>query len=104
MIFNGWEGDLFSVANSLVWADLKQSIIFQKREEKPEKRKRKSDGLPAGIKCKAVPALLRVNERSFKIRETGTLAMALHFFLPHCRLNWSFFFLVEGVGFSGLIL
>ena len=82
MIFNGWEGDLFSVANSLVWADLKQSIIFQKREEKPEKRKRKSDGLPAGIKCKAVSVFLWVNELSIQIRETGTLAMALHFFFP----------------------
>ena len=28
---------------------------FSKEKEKPEKRKRKSDGLPAGIKCKAVP-------------------------------------------------
>lgn len=92
MIFNFGKEDLFSVANRLVWADLKQSIIFQKREEKPEKRKRKSDGLPAGIKCKAVPALLWVNELSVEIREAGTLAMALHFFFPHCRLNWSFFF------------
>ena len=64
MIFKGGKEDLFSVANRLVWADLKQSIIFQKREEKPEKRKRKSDGLPVGIKCKAVPALLWVNELS----------------------------------------
>lgn len=92
MIFWGGEDESFSVSNALVWADLKQSIIFQKRKEKPEKRKRKSDGLPAGIKCKAGPALLWVNELSFKIREPGTLAMALHFFLPHCRLNWSFFF------------
>ncbi len=76
------EDESFSVENRLVWTDLKQSIIFQKREEKPEKRKRKSDGLPAGIKCRAVPAHLRVNELFFKIRETGTLAMALHFFFP----------------------
>jgi hypothetical protein len=61
---------------------LKRSNIFQKREEKPEKRKRKSDGLPAGIKRRAVPVLLWINELYFKIRETGTLAMALHFFFP----------------------
>jgi hypothetical protein len=53
---------------------------FSKEKEKPEKRKRKSDGLPAGKKCRAVPVLLWINELSFKIRETGTLAMALHFF------------------------